>query len=102
MMTTPVRILVVDDEQHVRNSLATWFREEGYEVSVAASGKEALATLAREASNILLVDIKMPDVDGIELQGRFREVKPDLIVIIMTGYASVERAGAALKNGDYD
>src|SRR3972149_4809713 len=102
MMTTPVRILVVDDEQHVRNSLATWFREEGYDVSVAASGKEALATLTREGTNILLVDIKMPGMDGLELQHKVRELAPDATIIIMTAYASVETAVQALKDGAYD
>jgi DNA-binding NtrC family response regulator len=102
MMTTPVRILVVDDEQHVRNSLATWFREEGFDVSVAASGKEALATLAREGTNILLVDIKMPGMDGLELQHKVRELAPDATIIIMTAYASVETAVQALKDGAYD
>jgi len=101
-MTTPVRILVVDDEQHVRNSLATWFREEGYEVSVASSGKEALATLTREGTNILLVDIKMPGMDGLELQRKARELAPDATIIIMTAYASVETAVQALKEGAYD
>jgi len=102
MMTTPVRILVVDDEPHVRNSLATWFREEGYDVSAAASGKEALATLAREGTNILLVDIKMPGMDGLELQRKVHELAPDATIIIMTAYASVETAVQALKEGAYD
>jgi two-component system response regulator HydG len=97
-----VRILVVDDEQHIRNSLATWFREEGYEVSVAASGKDALAAVAREGTNILLVDIKMPGMDGLELQRRVRELAPDATIIIMTAYASVETAVEALKEGAYD
>jgi DNA-binding NtrC family response regulator len=102
MMTKSVRILIVDDEQHVRNSLATWFREEGYDVSAAAGGKEALATLSREGSNILLVDIKMPGMDGLELQRKVRELAPDATVIIMTAYASVETAVQALKEGAYD
>jgi two-component system, NtrC family, response regulator HydG len=101
-MTMPVRILVVDDEQHIRNSLATWFREEGYDVSVAASGKDALAAVAREGTNILLVDIKMPGMDGLELQRRVRELAPDATIIIMTAYASVETAVEALKEGAYD
>jgi DNA-binding NtrC family response regulator len=102
MLTTPVRILVVDDEPHVRNSLATWFREEGYDVSAAASGKDALATLTREGTNILLVDIKMPGMDGLELQRKVRELAPDATIIIMTAYASVETAVQALKEGAYD
>ena len=101
-MTAPVRILVVDDEPHVRNSLAAWFREDGYDVSVAESGRDALATLAREGTNILLVDIKMPGMDGLELQRKVRELAPDATVIIMTAYASVETAVQALKEGAYD
>jgi DNA-binding NtrC family response regulator len=102
MMGRAVKILVVDDEQHVRNSLACWFREEGYDVQVAAGGREALATLAREGTNILLVDIKMPGMDGLELQHKVRELAPDATVIIMTAYASVETAVQALKEGAYD
>jgi DNA-binding NtrC family response regulator len=95
-------ILVVDDELIVRDSLGKWFREEGYEVGTAESAKEALSMLAQQDWDLALVDIKMPGTDGIELQGRFREIKPNLIVMIMTGYASVETAVAALKNGAYD
>jgi DNA-binding NtrC family response regulator len=102
MMGKQVRILVVDDEPHVRMSLACWFREEGYEVEVASGGKEALAALARDGANILLVDIKMPGMDGLELQRRARELAPDATIVIMTAYASVETAVQALKEGAYD
>ena len=95
-------ILIVDDELIVRDSLSKWFSEDGYEVGTAENAREALAHLARQEWDIALVDIKMPDMDGIELQSRFREVKPDLTVIIMTGYASVETAVTGLKNGAYD
>lgn len=95
-------ILIVDDELIVRDSLSKWFGEEGYEVGTAENAREALALLARQDWDIALIDIKMPDMDGIELQGRVRGIKPDLTVIIMTGYASVETAVAALKNGAYD
>ena len=95
-------ILIVDDELIVRDSLGKWFREEGYEVGAAESAKEALTLLAQQHWDVALVDIKMPGTDGIELQSRFHEIKPDLMVIIMTGYASVETAVTALKNGAYD
>jgi len=95
-------LLIVDDELIVRDSLSKWFREEGYEVEVAESANEALTQLARHHYDLALVDIKMPGTDGIELQRRLHEVNPHLIVIIMTGYASVETAVAALKNGAYD
>jgi two-component system response regulator HydG len=101
-MSHSVRILVVDDEQHVRTSLAAWFREDGYDVTVAGSGREALQALARDGADILLVDIKMPGMDGLELQRKARELAPDATVIIMTAYASVETAVEALKDGAYD
>jgi DNA-binding NtrC family response regulator len=96
------KLLIVDDENVVRDSLGKWFREEGYEVGVAESAREALTLLAQGHWDLALVDIKMPGTDGIELQRRLREVDPELTVIIMTGYASVETAVTALKNGAYD
>jgi DNA-binding NtrC family response regulator len=95
-------LLIVDDELSVRDSLGKWFREEGYEVATAESASEALTRMAESRWDLALVDIKMHGTDGIELQRRLREIDPELIVIIMTGYASVETAVAALKNGAYD
>ena len=96
------RLLIVDDELSVRDSLGKWFREEGYEVGTAESANEALTRLEEHPWDAALVDIKMHGTDGIELQHRMHELDPDLMVIIMTGYASVETAVAALKNGAYD
>jgi two-component system response regulator HydG len=101
-MSTKSKLLVVDDELIVRDSLDKWFREEGYDVVVADSAQEALAKMAAGRFDLALVDIKMPGVDGVELQKRMHEVDPDMLVIIMTGYASVETAVTALKNGAYD
>jgi two-component system, NtrC family, response regulator HydG len=95
-------LLVVDDELIVRDSLAKWFREENYDVSTADSASAALTLMAGQHFDLALVDIKMPGTDGIELQRRMKEADPDLIVMIMTGYASVETAVTALKNGAYD
>ena len=95
-------LLIVDDETIVRDSLSKWFQEEGYEVGTAESAPQALKLLAQGHWDLALVDIKMPGTDGIELQRRLHEINPELIVIIMTGYASVETAVAALKNGAYD
>jgi two-component system, NtrC family, response regulator HydG len=96
------RLLIVDDELSVRDSLNKWFREEGYEVGTAENASEALLRLAEHPWDIALLDIKMRGTDGIELQRRIHELDPNLIVIMMTGYATVETAVAALKNGAYD
>ncbi len=99
---TQGKLLIVDDELSVRDSLAKWFIEEGYEVATAESANEALTCVAEQTFDVALVDIKMRGTDGIELQRRLHEIYPDMLVIIMTGYASVETAIAALKNGAYD
>jgi DNA-binding NtrC family response regulator len=96
------KLLIVDDEAIVRDSLRKWFGEEGYEVAAAESASEALTRLAETRWDVALVDIKMPGTDGIELQRRIHELDPEMITIIMTGYASVETAVQALKNGAYD
>ena len=96
------KLLIVDDELSVRDSLHKWFREEGYEVGTAESASEALSRVAEQRWDAALLDIKMPGTDGIELQRRLHEIDPQLIVIMMTGYASVETAVTALKNGAYD
>ncbi len=95
-------ILIIDDEPSVRDSLSRWFRDDGYEVGTAEGANDALTRLAEKKWDLALVDIRMRGTDGIELQGRMKEHDPDLVVIIMTGYASVDTAVAALKNGAYD
>jgi DNA-binding NtrC family response regulator len=101
-VSTQGKLLIVDDELSVRDSLGKWFREEGYEVCTVENASDALTRLAQQRWDAALVDIKMHGTDGIELQHRMHEVDPELIVIMMTGYASVETAVAALKNGAYD
>ncbi|MGO9647350.1 MAG: sigma-54-dependent transcriptional regulator [Terriglobales bacterium] len=101
-MSTQGKLLIVDDELSVRDSLGKWFREEGYDVATVENASDALTRLAEQRWDAALVDIKMHGTDGIELQRRMHEIDPELMVIIMTGYASVETAVAALKNGAYD
>lgn len=101
-METQGKLLIVDDELSVRDSLGKWFREEGYEIGTAESASDALTRMAEAKWDLALLDIKMRGTDGIELQRRLHEMDPDLIVIMMTGYASVETAVTALKNGAYD
>jgi DNA-binding NtrC family response regulator len=102
LKTVPIRIFIVDDEPIVRESLGAWFRAEGYAVDLASSAKEALERLATSDPDICLLDIKMPGMDGIELQKKIHEAKPEATIIIMTAYASVDTALAAMKQGAYD
>ncbi|MBI1983318.1 MAG: sigma-54-dependent Fis family transcriptional regulator [Acidobacteria bacterium] len=101
-MNSNVGILIVDDEPVVRDSLGKWFEEEGYTVETASSAREALLKLPRQRWDLAVVDIKMPGMDGLDLQRKMREIDPELIIVIMTGYASVETAVRALKDGAYD
>jgi len=101
-LTSKARLLIVDDELSVRDSLGKWFREEGYEIGTAEDANQALTQLADQRWDAALLDIKMRGTDGIELQRRIHEIDPELTVIMMTGYASVETAVMALKNGAYD
>jgi two-component system response regulator HydG len=95
-------ILIVDDEPSVRDSLGRWFRDDGYEIGTAEGANDALTRMAEKKWELALVDIRMRGTDGIELQRRLHEIDPELLVIIMTGYASVDTAVTALKNGAYD
>jgi len=98
----PFSVLVVDDETIVRESLGGWFSEDGYRVVTASSGREALKLAAEGRFQLAILDIKMPGMDGLELQGRLAEAAPDLTIIVMTAYASVDTAVRALKQGAYD
>jgi len=101
MSTIKGKILIVDDELVVRDSLARWFASEGYETKAVASARDALEVATQEW-DLALLDIKMPGMDGMELEAKLREADPDLILIMMTGYATVETAVKSLKNGAYD
>jgi len=102
MNKNDVGILVVDDELIVRESLTKWFREDGFHAEAAESASAALKKLQQNSWSIVLVDIKMPGMDGIELLQRIREINKTITVIIITAFASVDTAVKALKEGAYD
>jgi DNA-binding NtrC family response regulator len=101
-MKTTISMLIVDDEESVRDSLYNWFIEDGYEVDCAANAKEALAKIEAANFDIILADIKMPGMDGLEMHRRIKAINNSAIVIVMTAFASVETAVQALKDGAFD
>jgi DNA-binding NtrC family response regulator len=101
-MTKKISILIVDDERSVRDSLYNWFIEDGYHVDCAEDAKKALSILEAESFDIVLADIKMPGMDGLEMLKRIKTIQKDAIVIMMTAFATVETAVQALKDGAFD
>jgi DNA-binding NtrC family response regulator len=101
-MNNDISILIIDDEMVVRDSLTKWFKEDGYTVDSAENAVEALKKLQQQKWQILLLDIKMPGMDGMELQKRIREIDPTAIIIFITAHASVDTAVQALKAGAFD
>jgi DNA-binding NtrC family response regulator len=102
MKHSDIGILVVDDELIVRESLMKWFREDSFRVEAAESAAAALKRLQAGTWHIMLVDIKMPGMDGVELLQRVKEINKHITVIIITAFAAVDTAVKALKSGAYD
>jgi DNA-binding NtrC family response regulator len=95
-------ILIVDDEQSYRQLLSLVFESDGHSVRTAMNGRQALETLRSEPADVIISDVKMPDIDGIEMLRAVRETLPDLGVVLMTAFASVETAREAFKLGADD
>jgi len=97
-----VKILVVDDEAIVRESLGDWLKDVGYRVFTAENGHKALEVIEKEKPGIMIADLVMPGMDGIELMKRAKAQQPGIEVIIITAYASIPTAITAMKEGAYD
>jgi len=95
-------ILVVDDKDSMRNMLTETLVEEGYRVDCAPDGRRALELVRNKSYDLVLTDLKMPDVDGLEVLGGVKESDSDTSVIVMTAYGTIEDAVAAMKKGAYD
>jgi DNA-binding NtrC family response regulator len=96
------RILVVDDELFVRELLLEFLSTQGYEVSLADSGEKALELIHAQPADIVLVDLKMPGMDGIETLKQIKKMAPDALAIVMTGYPTIESSIQALRQGACD
>lgn len=95
-------VLIVDDEDIIRDMAKEVLANEGYEVATAGDGRSALSRIKDGGIDLLLTDIKMPEIDGMELIKKAKKLDPDLLSIIMTGYATLETARKAIREGAYD
>ncbi|MDI6733379.1 MAG: sigma-54 dependent transcriptional regulator [Planctomycetota bacterium] len=96
------RILVIDDEEIVREALSDWLKKFGYYVETAENGTKGLEKIRSANWHIMLVDLKLPDTNGLEILREVRQIQPSAIVIIITAYATVDTAIQAMKDGAYD
>jgi two-component system response regulator AtoC len=96
------RILIVDDEEVIRTSIALYLRREGYQVDVCTSGEEGLRRIEEVDPDLVLLDVKLPTLGGLDVLKRAKESKDDLIVIMITAFGSIESAVQAMKAGAYD
>jgi len=101
-MKRPRQILVVDDEANIRKFLKKSLEREGYEVRLAGTGEEALARLEEERPDLLVLDVWLPDANGMELLTDIRRNDPDLPVIIITAFGEIKMAVEAMRAGAFD
>jgi DNA-binding NtrC family response regulator len=101
-MSKMPRILVVDDEKAMRESLNDWLKEDGYQVGLAESGNKAVDMARKDPWEVILLDLKMPGMDGLETLKKLKEVRPDAEILMMTAYATVDTAVQAMKEGAFD
>ncbi|HSP79219.1 MAG TPA: response regulator, partial [Myxococcaceae bacterium] len=102
MTTPPATVLVVDDDRANLDSVARIFQREGLETLTAGNGTDALELLRRPEVCVMVTDLMMPGMDGQELLKASRAIRPDVEVVLMTAYGTVETAVAAMKDGAYD
>jgi DNA-binding response OmpR family regulator len=101
-MSQSARILIVDDEASIRLTLGALLQRAGHEVFSAENGEEAIALLERQSFELMLVDLKMPGMDGMQVVSAARQRQPDLAIIVLTGHGSLDTAIEGLHQGIFD
>lgn len=96
------RVLIVDDDESLRTVLSEAVRSFGHEVETAADGVEALERYKQDQIDLVITDLKMPGMDGLELLQKVKEIRPDAVVLMVTGYPTIDSAVQAIKHGAYD
>lgn len=96
------QILVVDDEKRIRSSLAGILKDEGFDIALAEDGHQALEIIEKEAPDLVLLDIWMPKIDGLEILQKIKKQWPDIAIVMISGHGSIETAVKAIKLGAYD
>jgi two-component system probable response regulator PhcQ len=94
------RILIVDDEENILNALKRLFRKENYRIFTADSGEEGLAVMDREEMDLIISDLKMPNMNGIEFLAKAKEMSPDTLRIMLTGHADLKSVLEAIDRGE--
>jgi len=101
-MNEKIKILVVDDERGIREGCRRILESEGYSVAMAGDGKDGLELIKNNPFDLILVDLMMPVMGGLELMDKVKKLDPDIIMIVITGFATIETAVDAMKHGAYD
>ena len=97
-----IRIVIADDEVEFASTLATRLELRGYATEIVNSGEEALDSISRQVPDLLLLDLKMPDLDGLEVLAKLRENHKELKVIILTGHGSISSGNKGMTLGAFD
>src|SRR5512136_2754923 len=94
-------ILIVDDDEVIQETLFDVLKKRGYDIFLAGSGKGALETIKKNLIDLVLLDMRLPDVDGLDVLKRVKELDSEILVLMMTAYSDIQTAVAAMKSGAY-
>ena len=96
------KILVIDDDPFVQRTLTDILKYKGYETEISGNGEDGLKKIKRRVFDVILLDLRLPDKDGVEILKEIKMIRPDAIVIMLTGYPTVDSVKEAMRSGAYD